>query len=44
MSKIDVDKVTILLWIGNNFSSSEKYQQYFEEPEELPMDFVTPSC
>ena len=44
MNKVDVNKVTIQLWIGNNFLEEEEYQQYFEEPEELPMDFKTPSC
>ena len=45
MSKIDVDKVTILLWIGNNFSSEKKYKQYFEQNENIPInDFLTPSC
>ncbi|NUF50237.1 immunity 22 family protein [Gilliamella sp. ESL0250] len=43
MSKFNFDKVTILLWIGNNFSSDEEYQHYFEEIENLQIDSDEPT-
>jgi hypothetical protein len=42
MSKIDLNKVTILLWIGNNFSSDEEYQQYFHQFEGIQKDLLNP--
>jgi hypothetical protein len=46
MNKIDLNKVTIQLWIGNNFSSDEEYQHYFHQNFEIPASFFDnkPSC
>jgi hypothetical protein len=43
MSKVDLNKVAIQLWIGNNFSSDEEYEIYFQQ-EDLPIDSDDPSC
>ncbi|MGE9549587.1 immunity 22 family protein, partial [Snodgrassella sp. CS2] len=42
MNKIDVNKVTIQLWIGNNFLEEEKYQQYFQQFEGIQKDVLNP--
>ncbi|OZG49998.1 hypothetical protein BOCO_0515 [Bombiscardovia coagulans] len=44
MTRVDVNKVAIQLWIGTNTSSDDEYLQYFEEHETDLLDFVTPSC
>ncbi|MCO6519409.1 immunity 22 family protein [Snodgrassella sp.] len=46
MNKIDLNKVTIQLWIGNNFLSDEEYQHYFHQIFEIPASFFDnkPSC
>ncbi|MCX8754056.1 immunity 22 family protein [Snodgrassella sp. B3837] len=42
MNKIDINKVTIQLWIGNNFLEEEKYQQYFQQFEGIQKDVLNP--
>lgn len=42
MNKIDINKVTIQLWIGNNFLEEEEYQQYFHKFEGMQKDVLNP--
>lgn len=46
MSHLNSDKVTIHLWIGNNFSSDEEYKNYFHQFEGIQKDYLNlkPSC
>ncbi|OCL15684.1 immunity 22 family protein [Gilliamella sp. wkB171] len=42
MSHLNSDKVTIHLWIGNNFSSDEEYKNYFRQFEGIQKDPLNP--
>lgn len=42
MNNLNSNKVTIHLWIGNNFSSDEEYKNYFRQFEGIQKDPLNP--